>query len=106
MRTRTIWIISLGGALALPTALALGDVILGPPSGAAHVLLWPVDVLLWATGPGVALRNGRFEWTPVQDFSVWLGVGFSWLFWVSGVFFTARSARRRIARAEPCPPER
>jgi len=90
MRTRTFWTISLAGAFGLPTALALGDVVLGPPSGAWHVLLWPVDVLLWATGPGVPLSNGSFEWTPVQDFAVWLGIGCSWLFWMSAVCLVSR----------------
>ena len=94
MRTPAFWTISLAGVLGLPTALALADVVLGPPSGAWHLLLWPVDVLLWAVGTGAPLPDGRFEWTPVQDFAVWLGIGISWLFWVAAVFLIGRSARR------------
>jgi hypothetical protein len=53
-------------------------------------------VLLWATGPGTPLPNGKFEWTPVQDFSVWLGIGFSWFFWVAAAtFLIGRFARRK-----------
>ena len=95
MRTRAFWIVSLAGALGLPIALALGDVVLGPPSGVWHLLLWPVDLLLWATGPGTRLTKGKFEWTPVQDFAVWVGIGFSGLFWVSATFLLGRFARRK-----------
>ena len=95
MRTRAFWIASLAGALGLPIALALGDVVLGPPSGVWLLLLWPVDVLLWATGPGTRLTNGKFEWTPVQDFAVWVGIGVSWFLWVAGTFVIARFARRK-----------
>lgn len=95
MRTLTFWTISLAGALGLPIALALGDVVLGPPSGVWHVLLWPVDVLLLATDPGTPLINGKFEWTPVQDFAVWLGIGFSWFFWAAATFLIGRFTRRK-----------
>jgi hypothetical protein len=95
MRTWAFWIVSLAGALGLPIALSLGDVVLGPPSGVWHVLLWPVDVLLWATGQGTRLPNGKFEWTPVQDFAVWAGIGVSWLFWLAATFLIARFARRK-----------
>jgi hypothetical protein len=94
MRTRTFWIVLLAGGLGLPAALAVSDIVLDPPSGAWHVVLWPVDVLLWATGPGAALPNGSFEWTPVQDFAVWLGIGCSWLFWVSMVSLMSRGGSR------------
>lgn len=94
MRMRTFWIIAVAGAVALPIALISSDVILGPPSGVWHLPFWPVDVLLWATGPGVPLSNGSFEWTPAQDFAVWLGIGCSWLFWlcVVRVAFRLRSS--------------
>src|SRR5713101_2351528 len=46
MRTRTFWIVAVGGALVLPAVLMSADVILGPPSGVWHVPFWPVDVLL------------------------------------------------------------
>ena len=95
MRTRAFWIASLGGALGLPIALALGDVVLGPPAGVWHLLLWPVGVLLWAMGAGTALTNGKFEWTPVQDFAIWLGIGVSWFFWVAAMFLIAAFARRK-----------
>jgi len=92
MRTRAFWTVSLAGALGFPVALALGDVVLGPPSGVWQLLLWPVEVLLWATGPGVRLTNGKFEWTPVQDLAVWVGIGVSWFFWVTVTFVIARFA--------------
>jgi hypothetical protein len=92
LRAGTFWIIAVAGALGLPIALFIGDVILGPPSRMWHLLFWPVDVLLWTTGPGVRLSNGWFEWTPVQDFAVWLGIGCSWLFWLLALRFALRVA--------------
>lgn len=75
-------LIALGGAIALPAILAWWDVMLGPPVGVWRVLLWPVDVLLWASGPGVSISHGRSEWTPVQDFATWIGAGIAWPFWL------------------------
>ena len=95
MRTVMFWTISLAGALGLPIALALGDVVLGPPSGVWHVLLWPTDVLLWADGSGTPLTNGKFEWTPAQDFAVWLEIGFSWFFWAAATFLILLFTRRK-----------
>jgi hypothetical protein len=98
MRGRAFWIVALAGGLGLPILLMLADVILGPPSGLWHVLLWPVDILLWATGDGVPLANGKFEWTPLQDFACWLGIGASWIFWVAVAGVGFRSSVRWCAK--------
>ena len=55
---------------------------LGPPSGVMRIILWPATLLLWATGPGAPLPNGRYEWTPVQDFVISLGTGVAVAFWI------------------------
>jgi hypothetical protein len=91
MRTRAFWFVAVAGALGIPLAVSVLDVGLAPPSGAWHILFWPVDVLLWATGPGAALSNGQFEWTPVQDLAVLLGIGCTWFFWVLTLRFVVRN---------------
>jgi len=94
------WLIALGGAIALPAILAWWDVILGPPIGVWRVLLWPVAMMLWASGPGVPPSGGRLEWTPIEDFATWIGAGIAWLFWLVLI----RTAFRRaspIQRRQP-----
>ena len=69
------------------------DVILGPPTGLMRLILWPVDLLLWATTSDTPLPTGKFEWNPVQDFAVCVGSGASWAFWVIiGWMFWSRRA--------------
>ena len=93
MRKRWWLALAFGGALVITSVLTYFEVDLEPPveSGAIvamHVALWPVDFLLWATGPGpeTAFPDGRYEWTPVQDFAVWVGAGLLWAFWVMVAF--------------------
>jgi hypothetical protein len=61
-----------------------------------RVLLWPVSVLLALGGPGPKLGTG-YEWTSVHDVAVAVGVGLSWLFWVSvGAGLWLAPGHRRI----------
>ena len=74
-----------GGACLITSYLTYFDVILGPPAGLMRLILWPVDFLLWATGPGAPMGGSGdlgHEWTPVQDLAVWVGAGLSWAVWV------------------------
>jgi hypothetical protein len=90
MRKRWWLALAFGGALVITSVLTYFEVDLEPPVEsnwtivAIHVALWPVDFLLWATGPGAPIGGSgdRYEWTPVQDFAVWVGAGLSWAFWV------------------------
>jgi hypothetical protein len=84
MRRRWLFV-ALGGGAAITVALASFDVILPEPEGTWRAVAWPAELLLWATGPGVPLANGKYEWTPIQDVSMWLGVGIAWAFWSSVV---------------------
>jgi len=63
-----------------------------------RVLLWPAALLLWAIGPGVQLTNGRYEWTPVQDFAMWVGYGVSWAFWLTVLLWATPSMRQWTLR--------
>jgi hypothetical protein len=87
--------VALGGGAIITVALASMDVILPETYGLWRAVLWPADLLLWATGPGVPLSNGKYEWTPIQDFSIWLGVGISWAFWSSLVRLAWILVRRK-----------
>jgi len=91
MRRRWWFALAFGGACIITVALTYFEVDLEPPVEsdwaivAMHIVLWPVDFLLWATGPGAPIGgsgNDGYEWTPVQDFAVWVGAGISWAFWV------------------------
>jgi len=90
---RTWWIAAVGGALALPIGLAWADVIVGPLSGIERIVFWPAEVLLLAGGHGVPLHSGRYEWTPLQDFATWIGIGFAWFFWLMTLRVVAGSVR-------------
>jgi hypothetical protein len=87
-----------GGAAILTAGLFYLDADLDPPRGSMRVVLWPANVLLWATSPGVQLTNGRYEWTPVQDLAMWVGYGVSWAFWLIVVWILWSRVRRRYAR--------
>jgi len=54
MRRRWLFV-ALGGGAAITVALAFLDVILPEPDGLWRVVVWPADLLLWATGPGVPI---------------------------------------------------
>lgn len=82
MRRRWLFV-ALGGGAAITVALAFLDVILPEPDGLWRVAVWPADLLLWATGPGIPIGDGKYEWTPIQDLSMWLGIGIAWAFWSS-----------------------
>ena len=93
---RRWWLaLAFGGACVVTAWLAYFDANLDWPvegGGAIHVVLWPVNLLLWVIGPGVPLQGGGYEWTPAQDFAVWIGTGLSWAFWV----MTARAVWSRV----------
>jgi hypothetical protein len=97
------WVWAVCAGCFLSASLAVGDVMLDPPSGVMRVLLWPADLLLWVTGFGVKLRDGRYEWTPVQDFAMWLGAGVAVVFWIMMIGFTLRRAFVAGRRPEPKP---
>jgi hypothetical protein len=100
MRIRTSRLVAVGGALALPVGLAWADVIVGPLSGVERFVFWPAEILLLAVGPGVPLHDGGYEWTPVQDFATWLGIGLSWFFWLTTVRLITRSLHLRKPRKD------
>ena len=70
---------------------------------AAKVVLWPIAVCLYLSGPGPSIGPAEkhlHEWTPVQDFAVLVGVGLSWTFYSSIVFLGIRLRhKRRLAKS-------
>src|SRR5438093_468091 len=91
------WLFAVSVGLFTSVALIVGDVILGPPTGHWRVILWPAELLLWASGSGTPLVNGRFEWTAVQDFAMWLGDGLAAAFWI----IVARLGWRALSSSNP-----
>jgi hypothetical protein len=97
---RSLWLtIGLGGAVFLPAGILWNPEprMLLQDRMTTHVLLWPVSVLLALVAPGPKLGTG-YEWTPVHDIAMAVGVGLSWLFWVSvgaGLWPAARSSSKR-----------
>ena len=63
----------------------------------AKIVFWPVAVCLYFSGPGPSMgppeRHLR-EGTPVQFIAVMIGLGLSWVFYSSLVFFIWRLWRR------------
>jgi len=105
MRLLTKWLmISLGGSLLITVTLLLlrGDVfsdiidniVLGDGQLGAIVktIFWPVSTVLYLVGPGPLLgppEKHRYEWTPVHDIALAVGIGLSWTFYSSLVFLVA-----------------
>jgi hypothetical protein len=96
MRNRTWWLLAGGGGLAITVVFDLSDLALGKPEGVMRIVLWPADLLFWASGPGVPVGRGGYEWTPVQDLAMWVGIRMSWAFWVC--VMPLLWAGRRLAR--------
>jgi hypothetical protein len=88
MRNRWWFVLAFGGAGLVTSGLTYFDLIVGPPRGVLRLILWPADLLLWVSGPGAPLPDGSYEWTPVQDFSVWIGAGAAWASWVLVVWIS------------------
>lgn len=90
---------SVGGGMLIAAVLLFASVdspLLGagvdmPASvvTATKVVLWPIAVCLYLSGPGPSIGPAEkhlHEWTPVQDFAVVAGIGLSWAFYSSIVF--------------------
>jgi hypothetical protein len=89
MRRRWWFVLAFGGGCIITICLFYFEIdldVLPVESAwaiwAMRLVLWPVGVLLWATGSGASLGGGRYEWTPVQDFALCVGIGMAWAFWV------------------------
>ena len=96
-----MWLtIGLGGGVLLTACILWFDpepLIFLQDRMTTRVLLWPVSALLALVGPGPKLGT-RYEWTPVHDIAVAVGLGLSWQFWVSvgaGLRAGARSSSNR-----------
>ena len=96
MRLRRKWLaVSMGGGIVLtlglatyPDALSVVD-LFEPFATVANVVLWPVDLCVYLSGPGPSIgppEKQWHEWTPVQDLAVAAGVGISWMFYSTLVF--------------------
>jgi hypothetical protein len=110
---RLIWkwvMVSVGGGILLTAGLFFFSVPLtvnlsGPLATVAKVVLWPVTISVYLSGPGPNIgppEKHWHEWTPVQDFGVATGIGLSWIFYSSLLFVAARLRGRRPA-APPSP---
>ena len=99
MRLKTKWLlVSVVGAVLIAAALLFVSVDtpigvgIGVPrslEAVAKVVLWPIAVCLYLTGPGPNMGSAGkhlHEWTPVQDFALVAGIGLSWAFYSSIVF--------------------
>jgi hypothetical protein len=99
MRLKTKWLLlSVVGPVLIAAVLLFVsvDVPIGVGIGmprsleaVAKVLLWPIAVCLYLSGPGPNIGSAGkhlHEWTPVQDFAVVAGIGLSWVFYSSIVF--------------------
>ena len=108
MRLRTKWLlVSVVGGVLISVVLFVADTsidaVVGAPSplgAVANVVLWPVTVCLYLSGPGPNIGSPEkhwHEWTPVQDFAVVTGIGLSWVFYSSVVFLVISFQHRRRA---------
>ena len=109
MRPIPKWLmISLGGGLLITVTLLLlrADVFIdiivvgyGQLGAITKMLLWPVSAVLYLVGPGPNLgppEKHMHEWTPVHEIAVAVGIGLSWTFYSSLVFFIAWLRHRRM----------
>jgi hypothetical protein len=120
MRLRTKWLlVSVVGGVLIAVALFFSDTLFdavadvpGPLGAVANVVFWPVAAWVHLSGPGPNIGTPEkpfHEWTPVQDFAVVIGIGLSWVFYSSVVFFTIwihhkrRALRKRSAVTPPTP---
>lgn len=63
----------------------------------AWIVLWPVTLCQYLTGPGPRLGQHGHEGSPVQLVAAIVGVGMAWAVYTSTLFF-AESFRRHISR--------
>lgn len=107
MRLRRKWLaVPVGGGIVLtlgvatyPDALFVID-LFDPVATVANVVLWPVHVCVYLSGPGPSIgppEKQWHEWTPVQDFAVAAGIGLSWMFYSTLTFVTVRLRGRQRA---------
>ncbi|HYL62580.1 MAG TPA: hypothetical protein VE077_08155 [Candidatus Methylomirabilis sp.] len=106
MRLRTKWLLVsiVGGVLITVVLFVFADTFLGvvrdmpgPVGAVAKVVLWPVAVCVYLSGPGPSIGppdKHLHERTPVQDFAVMAGLGLSWVLYSSLVFFIVWLRRR------------
>jgi hypothetical protein len=112
MRLKTRWLlVSLGGALLIAAALLVVSIdtpigfgvdMPGSAVTVGKVVLWPIAVCLYLTGPGPNIgptEKHLHEWTPVQDFAIVAGISLSWAFYSSIVFVLIwLRQKRRLAK--------
>ena len=112
MRLKTRWLlVSLGGALliaavllfvSVDTPIGVGIGVPGSVGAVAKIVLWPIAVCLYLSGPGPNIGSAEkhlHEWTPVQDFAVVAEIGLSWAFYSSAVFVLIwLQQKRRLAK--------
>jgi hypothetical protein len=91
------------GIGALITVLLLAtQTLLEPLGSVTQVVFWPATLLLKAAGTGPRLGTAeppRYEWTPVHDIAIAVGIGLSWVFYsgVAGCLLALRARARRRA---------
>jgi hypothetical protein len=99
MRLKTKWLlVSVVGAVliaavllfvSVDTPIGVGVGVPGSLRAVAKVVLWPIAVCLYLSGPGPNIGSAEkhlHEWTPVQGFAVAAGISLSWAFYSSIVF--------------------
>ena len=108
MRLKTKWLlVSVVGAVLIPsvllfvsvdTPIGVGIGVPGSVGAVAKIVLWPIAVCLYLSGPGPNIGSAEkhlHEWTPVQDFAVVAGISLSWAFYSSMVFLLIWLQHRR-----------
>jgi hypothetical protein len=113
VRLKTRWLlVSLGGALLIGVLLlvvsidtpllGVGVDVPGWAVTVGKVVMWPIAVSLYLSGPGPNIgpeEKHLHEWTPVQDFAVVAGISLSWAFYSSIVFVLIwLRQKRRVAK--------
>jgi hypothetical protein len=118
MRLKTKWLLvsAAGGVIAavllfvsLGTPIGVGVGVPGSLGAVAKVVLWPIAVCLYLSGPGPNIGSAEKhlqEWTPVQDFAVVAGIGLSWVFYSSIVFLLIWLQHKRRAENSQLPNDR
>jgi hypothetical protein len=104
-------LISLGGGFLVTAALfvlpdsfiAIADTPHPIADDVVQAVFWPVTVCVYLSGPGHDIGSpGKpmHEGTPVQTLAAFVGIGLSWTFYSSLVFFILRlrGKRRLLAR--------
>jgi hypothetical protein len=95
-----------GGFLVTATLFVLPDSFIVIAESKPHpvfdtivqALFWPVALCVYLSGPGPDIGppgKHMYEGTPVQIFAVMIGMGLSWTFYSSLIFFILWFRRRR-----------